>query len=110
MMGAGCRVCPFAGNHQIAWIARGIIHPFRFAIDVLQHLFGQGNGGAAGGIFFLGMMDLLQINIVFGVSAHECSKVLVQLKKQIDAYAEIAGIEQTAILLPANPFHFCPTL
>src|SRR5579862_2076841 len=78
-----------------------MIDPFFFSLNFFQDLFGQRDGGSAGGILFFCMVYLRYAGVVLGVGGHQGGEPAVYLEKDIDPHAEIAGIQKSAVLLPA---------
>src|ERR1700744_1289072 len=76
-----------------------MIDPSFFIVNFFEELFREGDGRAAGRIFFGGMMDLRYPGMVVRMRSHQGGKTFVQFKEDIDPYAEIAGIQKGTPLL-----------
>jgi hypothetical protein len=83
----------------------GFLHPCIFAGEVGEDVFGKGDGGAAGGIKFVGMMGLGEGYVIVGVGIHEFGKVFVDGGEEGYTYAEIGRPEQGVSLCGAELLH-----
>src|SRR5580698_5364485 len=79
-----------------------MIDPSIFPVNFFQDLSGQGNSSAAGRILFFGMMDFSYPDLVVRMRGHQRGQTFVDLKEDIDPHAEIAGIQECPIILPAD--------
>ena len=93
-MGAGCGIFSFGNDAQAGGVAGCFIHPAGFSGYFFEDLFGEGDGGATGGVFLLGVVHFYHAHLVFLLRGHQFGQPAIQLKKDVHADAEIAGIQE----------------
>lgn len=79
--------------------------PVGFAVEVMDKVFGEGKGGAAGGIEFMGVMNFGNANVIIAEPVHKFGEIPVNCKKYINTYAKIRGIEESFFLILAYLFY-----
>src|ERR1700733_15139785 len=76
-----------------------MIDPPFFAVNFFQELFCQGDSRSARRILLFRMMDLRYPGFIVGMGRHQRGEALVQFKENVNAHAEIAGIQKSSMVL-----------
>lgn len=71
-----------------------MIDPLFFCGNFFEDAFGERDGCAAGSIFFLGMVNLGDGDLIVGMGGHEFGEAAVDFEEYVDADGEVASVEE----------------
>ena len=94
------------GDDAFAY-AGSLLHepPVVLAVQLLDNVLGQRDGGAAGGVELVDMVGLGDAHAVFVMAVHELCQSAVQLEHDVHADAEIRGHKESLAALLAVVHH-----
>src|SRR5690606_41971127 len=103
--GSGNLVDAEGSDGNIVGVAACSGNPLLFTRYVPKNALGEGYGRTAWGVFFFGVMNFVQSDLVLREAAHDPCEILIDFEININADAEVRIIEKVAVLFRYDLFN-----